>query len=177
MLSLHSPSLQCPGYAKQLGSPDSSLPLSLLPGSKGLPYLFFQSLGDPDIQKSKCGKVVLPSDLWGEHSLPLPVSSGLRDPQVYGSMVSTSAWVFIWPSLPRCLFFAVFQKVIAIGFMNHQKGGQKLVKYESALWPLCACHDSQTEVEDSFYTEGPNRLPGAPMTQPSQEILSLPRNM
>lgn len=48
------------------------------------------------------------------------------------------------------------------------------MKYESALWPSCAYHDSQMEVEDSFYTEGPNLLPGAPMTQPSQEILSLP---
>lgn len=102
VLSLPFPSLQCPGYAKQLDSPDSSLPLSLLPGSMDLPedqslwlktadVYFFQSFGDPDVQKSKCGKVVLPSDLWGEPSLPLPVSGGLRDPQVYGCIVSTSA--------------------------------------------------------------------------------------
>lgn len=125
--SLHFPSLQCPGYARQLGSPESLLLSLCCQDPRGYQRTTacglkrsFNVLGTR-LSKSKCGRVVLPPDLFGESSLPLPVSGGLRGPQAYSCMALTSAWVSMWLSLPRCPFFAVFQKAIDIGLRSTKK--------------------------------------------------------
>jgi hypothetical protein len=74
----------------------------------------------------------------------------------------------MWPFCLRCLFFAVFHKVIVIEVKVHYQGSQKFVKSESSLLSSCVCYDIQQEGKDSFCTQG-LRSPhwGGLMTLPS----------